>query len=78
MKVSAAITFTVAPLYFAKASIAPNERAAGKSAGGIQGTEEQIERVITAIEKGTFIHIEYMDVKNVPIVPEEHFFITKG
>ena len=44
----------------------------------IQGTEEQIERVITSIEKGTFIDIEYMDVKNIPIDPEDYFFITKG
>lgn len=37
----------------------------------IQGTEEAIESVILAIEKGTFIRIENMDVKEIPLVDDE-------
>ncbi len=40
----------------------------------IQGTEEQIERVILAVERGTFVRIENMDVKSVPVLPDERGF----
>ena len=43
----------------------------------IQGTEESIESVILAIEKGTFVRIENMDMKNVPIVEDEYRFGTE-
>ena len=40
----------------------------------IQGTEEAIESVILAIEKGTFVHIKNMDMKDIPIVDGEYGF----
>ena len=40
----------------------------------IQGTEEAIESVILAIEKGTFVHIENMDMKDIPVVDSEYGF----
>ena len=40
----------------------------------IQGTEEQIERVILAVERGTFVRIENMDVKSVPVLADERGF----
>ncbi len=40
----------------------------------IQGTEEQIDRVILAIERGTFVRIENMEVKELPADPEERGF----
>jgi len=43
----------------------------------IQGTEEAIESVILAIEKGTFVHIENMDMKDIPVVDGEYGFETR-
>lgn len=43
----------------------------------IQGTEEAIESVILAIEKGTFVRIENMDMKEIPIVEDEYRFGTE-
>ena len=43
----------------------------------IQGTEEAIESVILAIEKGTFIRIENMVVKEIPLVDDEYRFGTE-
>jgi len=40
----------------------------------IQGTEESIESVILAIEKGTFVRIENMDMRDIPIVEDEYRF----
>ena len=40
----------------------------------IQGTEEQIDRVILAVERGSFVRIENMDVRNIPIVEDERGF----
>ena len=37
----------------------------------IQGTEEQIDRVILAVERGTFVRIENMDAKSIPVVEDE-------
>ena len=42
----------------------------------IQGTEDQIDQVILAIERGTYIQIEYLDVRSIPIVEEERGFHT--
>ena len=42
----------------------------------IQGTESQIDRVIEAIEKGTFIKIENMEVKAIPVKEGEYGFRT--
>ena len=43
----------------------------------IQGTEEAIESVILAIEKGTFVHIDNMDMKDIPVVDGEYGFRTE-
>ncbi len=40
----------------------------------IQGTEEQIDRVILAVERGTFVRIENMDAKRIPVVEDERGF----
>ena len=40
----------------------------------IQGTEEQIDRVILAVERGTFVRIENMEAKSIPIVDDERGF----
>ncbi|MBQ3706310.1 MAG: acylphosphatase [Clostridia bacterium] len=40
----------------------------------IQGTEEQIDRVILAVERGTFVRIENMDAKRIPVVADERGF----
>lgn len=43
----------------------------------IQGEEEDIDRVILAIEKGTFVRIDNMDVKMLPVVDHEYGFRTE-
>ncbi len=43
----------------------------------IQGTEEAIESVILAIEKGTFVRIENMDMRDIPVVEDEYRFGTE-
>ena len=40
----------------------------------IQGTEEQIDQVILAIERGTYIRIENMDSRVMPVEPDERGF----
>lgn len=40
----------------------------------IQGTEDQIDRVIVAIERGTYVRIEQMDVRTIPLKEGEHGF----
>ena len=40
----------------------------------IQGEESQIDQVILAIEGGTYIRIENLDVKDVPVVEDEYEF----
>ena len=42
----------------------------------IQGTEEQIDQVIRMIERGTYVRVERMEVKNIPPEPDEHGFTT--
>jgi len=44
----------------------------------IQGTEEQISNVIIAIEKGTYIRIEDMQVKTIPVNENETGFHAAG
>ena len=43
----------------------------------IQGREEDIDKVILAIEKETFVRIENMNVKTLPIVEQEYGFRTE-
>lgn len=43
----------------------------------IQGTEEQIGRVIQAIEEGRWVRIENMDSRTVPVDPDERGFYAE-
>ena len=43
----------------------------------IQGTERQIDDVVAAIERGTWIRIDHMEVKRIPLVPDERGFRVK-
>ncbi|MBR6351149.1 MAG: acylphosphatase [Firmicutes bacterium] len=43
----------------------------------IQGTEEQIDRVILAIEEGRWVRIENMESRQIPVDPEERSFHTE-
>ena len=43
----------------------------------IQGEEESIDRVILAIERGTFVRIENMAVKSIPVEEYEYGFGTR-
>ena len=43
----------------------------------IQGEEENIDKVIPAIERGTYIHIENIDVKTIPLIEDEYTFRTR-
>ena len=40
----------------------------------LQGTESQIDQVILVVERGTYVHIENMDVCTIPLVDGEHGF----
>ena len=39
----------------------------------IQGTEEDIDQVILAIERGRYVEIQNMDVKTIPVSDERGF-----
>ena len=43
----------------------------------IQGTEEAIDNVILAIKRGTYIRIEHMDSRMIPVDPNERAFRTE-
>ena len=43
----------------------------------IQGDEAQIDEVILAIERGTYVRIENMDVKTIDLVEDEYGFHTR-
>ena len=43
----------------------------GSVAMEIQGTQEQIDNVIMAIERGTYVKIENMNVKTVPVIEND-------
>ena len=40
----------------------------------IQGEERAIDEVILAVERGSFIHIESMSVRDLPLLEEEKAF----
>ena len=40
----------------------------------IQGTQEQIDSVILAIERGAYVRIENMDSRAIPVVADERGF----
>lgn len=44
----------------------------------VQGTEAQIDNVIIAIERGSYVRIERMDVRTIPVVEHERAFRTVG
>ena len=50
----------------------------GSVAMEIQGEEEQIDKVILAIEKGRYVRIERMDVKSIPVAAGEYGFRERG
>lgn len=43
----------------------------------IQGTDSQIDDVISAIQRGSYIRIEHMEVKELTPVEDEHSFRVK-
>ena len=43
----------------------------------LQGTEEQIDGVILAIERGAYVQIENMYVKTLPLIEDEYGFTVK-
>ena len=43
----------------------------------IQGTEEQIDGVILAVERGTYVQIENMYAKTIPAVEGEYGFTVR-
>ncbi len=44
----------------------------------LQGTAEQIDRVVALIERGTFIRVERREVSLVPVQEDERSFETDG
>ena len=44
----------------------------------VQGTQEQIDQMIIAIDRSRFIRITHMDVTDIPVVEEERSFRTIG
>ncbi len=43
----------------------------------IQGAEEQIDQVILAIERGSYVRIENMEVRSLPLDPDERGFYNR-
>ena len=43
----------------------------------IQGDEERIDQVLLAVERGTYVRIENMDCRSIPLIPEERGFRTE-
>jgi acylphosphatase len=43
----------------------------------LQGTAEQIDGVILAVERGAYVQIENMYVKNLPLIEDEYGFTVK-
>ena len=43
----------------------------------IQGEEAQIDQVILAIERGTYVRIENMECKTLPVIEERGFSYGK-
>ena len=43
----------------------------------IQGTQEQIDSVILAIERGRYVRIENLDSRIIPIIEDERAFYTR-
>ena len=43
----------------------------------VQGSPQTIERLIAGLEAGTFIEIDNIERKEIPIVEHEHYFYVK-
>ena len=43
----------------------------------VQGTEENIDKMILLIEKGSYIHIENCSVKDIPLENESGFYVIE-
>ena len=43
----------------------------------IQGEEKNIDKVILAVERGTYVHIENMNAKTLPVEEYEYGFRTR-
>lgn len=50
----------------------------GSVAMEIQGTEEQIDRVIQQIERGSYVRVERIEQKRIPVEDGERGFETKS
>ncbi len=44
----------------------------------VQGTEEQIDKVIMIINQGTYIDIQSLDAKMIPLAEDEYGFRVRG
>ena len=44
----------------------------------IQGTEEQIDKVIMMINQGSYVDIQSMDAKMIPLIEDEYGFRVRG
>ena len=44
----------------------------------IQATEEQIDKVIMMINQGSYVDIQSMDTKTIPLVEDEYGFRVRG
>ena len=53
-----------------------NERD-GRVSMELQGTEEQIDQVLDARERGLYIRIRDIEVHSLPVEPEERSFVTR-
>lgn len=53
-----------------------NERD-GRVSMELQGTEEQIDQVLDALERGLYIRIRDIEVRSLPAEPEERSFVTR-
>ena len=43
----------------------------------VQGEEEQRDKVILSIERGSYVRIEKMEVKSMPVMEYENGFLTR-
>ena len=53
-----------------------NERD-GRVSMELQGTEEQIDQVLDALERGLYIRISDIEARSLPAEPEERSFVTR-
>lgn len=44
----------------------------------MQGTESQIDQVLAAVQRGTWVCIEKMEASSLPVEEHEHDFVVRG